>query len=299
MDKIIRCITEGGEFTAIAIDTTNIVHTAKKLHGTGSVATAALGRLITASSMMGAMLKSDKASITLRVKGDGPLGVVIAVSDSSGNCRGYVENPKCETLHYPDGKLNVGAAVGKNGLLNVMRDLGQGEPYIGQTELVSGEIAEDITSYYAMSEQIPTVCSLGVLLDKSDGEVLLSGGLLIQALPGADEEALIKLEENFKQVDSITVMLAKGYSIKEMCEKALNGFKVEVLEEHKVDYVCTCSRERVINAIRMLEDDEIRTLANDKGYALANCHFCNKNHRFTREELEKIICSKKTAENIN
>ena len=288
-DKLIRCITSDGAVLAIAADTTNIAHMGKKLHRTSSVASAALGRLLTASSMMGAMLKQKNAALTLRINGNGPLGAVVAVADSKGNCRGYVEHPQTETEYHANGKINVGAAVGTDGVINVMRDYGTGEPYIGVCQLGSGEIAEDITRYYAESEQIPTVCSLGVLINKEDGEVLLAGGMLLQLLPGATEETIAKIEANIVKLEPVTTMLAKGMSILDMCKLALEGFEVEVLDEQPIDYVCNCSRERVIRAIINLSDDEIRSLADEKGYAVANCHFCNKNHRFTKGQLEEII----------
>lgn len=197
MDKIIRCITSDGAVMASAIDASDIVFKAQKIHGLSRSATAALGRLLCATSMMGAMLKQKDASINLRVSGDGGLGPVIAVADSNGNVRGYVGNANCPTEYYNNGKINVSKAVGKNGVLNVMRDYGSGDPYIGQVELVSGEIAEDITNYFATSEQIPTVCALGVLINKEDGEVMLAGGLLIQLLPGAFEDTIEKLERLF------------------------------------------------------------------------------------------------------
>ncbi len=288
-DKLIRCITSDGAIMAIAADTTNIAHMGKKLHHTSSVASAALGRALTASSIMGSLLKQSNAAVTLRINGGGPLGAIVAVSDSRGNCRGYVENPQTETEYYPNGKINVAKAVGKDGVINVMRDYGTGEPYIGVCPLLSGEIAEDITNYYATSEQIPTVCALGVLINKEDGEVLLSGGMMIQLLPGATEETISKLEQNVVKLEPVTTMLAKGMSILDMCKKALEGFEVEVLDEQPIDYVCGCSRERVVMAISKLTDDEIRSLADEKGYAVANCHFCNKNHRFTKRQLEEII----------
>lgn len=291
-DSLIRCITSDGAVMAIAADTTNIAYMGKKLHHTSNVASAALGRLLTASSMMGALLKQKEASITLRINGGGPLGALIAVSDSSGNCRGYVEHPQTETEYYSNGKINVGAAVGKDGVINVMRDYGSGDPYMGVAELISGEIAEDITGYYAVSEQTPTICALGVLINKEDGEVLLAGGMLIQLLPGATEETITKLESNVHKLEPVTTMLAKGMSILEMCQKALDGFEVEVLDEQPIDYICTCSREKVVAAIEKLSDDEIRSLADEKGYAVANCHFCNKNHRFTKGQLEEIIKAK-------
>ena len=201
MDRIIRCITSDGAVVISAAETSDIVYKASKIHKTSPVATAALGRLLTGCSIMGAQLKQKDASITLRVNGDNGLtGAVIAVSDSRGNVRGYVQNPSCPTEYYPNGKLNVGKAVGNTGVLNVMRDYGTGEPYIGTVPLVSGEIAEDITSYYATSEQIPTVCALGVLLDKESHEVLLSGGFLLQLLPGAVNSTITQIEKNIERL---------------------------------------------------------------------------------------------------
>ncbi len=291
-DSLIHCITSDGAIMALAADTTEIAYMGKKLHRTSTAATAALGRLLTASSMMGAMLKQKEASVTLRINGGGTLGALVAVADSKGNCRGYVENPQTETEYYPNGKINVASAVGKDGVINVMRDYGSGEPYIGVAQLTSGEIAEDVTGYFAASEQIPTVCALGVLVGKEDGEVLLSGGLLIQLLPGATDADIDRLEENIAKLEPVTTMLAKGLTPLEMCRLALDGYETEVLYEQPIKYVCTCSREKVIAAIEKLPDDEIRALAEEKGYAVANCHFCNKNHRFTKGQLEEIIRNK-------
>lgn len=292
MDKIIRCITSDGAIMASAIDASDIVFTAKKLHHLSRSATAALGRLLCATSMMGGLLKQKEATINLRVMGDGELGPVIAVGDSKGNVRGYVGNSNCPTEYYNNGKINVAKAVGKNGVLNVMRDYGSGEPYIGQVELVSGEIAEDITNYYATSEQIPTVCALGVLIDKEDGEVLLAGGLLIQLLPGAYEDTIEKLEKNIEKLEPVTTMLAKGMSILDICKTALEGFEVEVLDENPVNYVCTCSKEKLERFFCSMSDEDIRSMADEKGVAIANCHFCNKRYIFTKDELENLIKEK-------
>lgn len=297
-DRIIRCITSDGAVMACAADTTDLVYKGSKIHLTSPAATAALGRLMTAASMMGTQLKQDDASITLRIKGDNSeTGAVIAVSDSIGNVRGYVQNPDCPTEYYPNGKINVSKAVGKTGILNVMRDYGTGEPYVGQTALVSGEIAEDITSYYAVSEQIPTVCALGVLLDKEDHQVLLSGGLLIQLLPGADDSTIDKLEKNVSELEPMTTMLAKGMSLEEICSTALKGFDVEFLDETPIKYACSCSREKIIKAFITLSDDEIRSLADEKGYAEALCHFCKKKHKFSKLQLEQIIKQKHSQDN--
>ncbi len=277
---------------ASAIDASDIVFTAKKLHNLSRSATAALGRLLCATSMMGNMLKQKDAFINLRVLGDGEMGAVVAVGDSRGNVRGYVENPGCSTEYYNSGKINVAKAVGRNGTLSVMRDYGTGDPYIGQVELCSGEIAEDITNYFATSEQIPTVCALGVLINKEDGEVLLAGGLLIQLLPGAYDEAIDRLEENVKNLEPVTTMLAKGMSILDICKTALQGFEVEVLDENPVNYVCSCSREKLERYFMTMSDEEIRTLPDESGKTEAVCQFCNKRYAFTREDLERLIAEK-------
>ena len=292
MDKIIRCITSDGAIMASAIDASDIVFTAKKLHNLSRSATAALGRLLCATSMMGNMLKQKNAFINLRVLGDGEMGAVVAVGDSRGNVRGYVENPDCPTEYYNSGKINVAKAVGKIGTLSVMRDYGTGDPYIGQVELCSGEIAEDITNYFATSEQIPTVCALGVLINKEDGEVLLAGGLLIQLLPGAYDEAIDRLEENVKNLEPVTTMLAKGMSILDICKTALQGFEVEVLDENPVNYVCSCSREKLERYFMTMSDEEIRTLPDESGKTEAVCQFCNKRYAFTRDDLERLIAEK-------
>ncbi len=289
MDKIIRCITSDGAVMASAIDSTNIVYTAYQIHHTSKAATAALGRTLTAASMMGAMLKQKDAFVNVRFAGGGPIGPVIAVAGSSGNVRGYVGDAACITEFYPNGKINVAKAVGSSGTLNVLRSYGSGEPYIGQTELVSGEIAEDIANYYAVSEQIPTVCALGVLVDKESGQPLLSGGFLIQLLPGADDSTIDRLEKNTAALEPVTAMLAKGLSVSDICKKALDGFELEVLDELPVKYVCKCSREKLENIFMGLSDEEIRDMYREEGFAKAVCHFCNKKYIFTASELEELI----------
>lgn len=296
MDKIIRCITNDGAVMASAIDASDIVFTAKKLHNLSRSATAAMGRLLCATSIMGAMLKQKDATINLRIMGDGELGPVVAVGDSRGNVKGYVGKNDCATEYYSNGKINVANAVGKNGVLTVMRDYGTGEPYIGQVELVSGEIAEDITNYYATSEQIPTVCALGVLIDKEDGEVLLAGGLLIQLLPGADDSTIDKIEQNVSKLEPVTTMLAKGMSILDICKTALDGFEVEVLDEYPVNYVCGCSKEKLERYFCSLSDDDLRSLPDETGKAEASCHFCNKKYVFTKEDIERLIEEKNSKE---
>lgn len=296
MDKIVRCITSNGEISIMGINSTDIVYKASVLHKTTPVASAALGRLLTATSLMGAQLKQKDAIINTRIMGDGPLGPVIAVSDSNGNVKGYVGNPDCKTTHYENGKLNVAEAVGKDGVLNVMRDYGEGTPYVGQVPLVSGEIAEDITSYFATSEQIPTVCSLGVLIDKETSQVLLSGGLLIQLLPGADDDTIEKLEKNVEKLESITTMLAKGMSIEDMIKSALDGFEYEILDEFDIKYVCSCSKDTLENLIIGMPEEEIREMIEKDHGASAFCHFCNKKYEFSEQDLLDIIEKKAKKE---
>lgn len=293
MDKIIRCITSDGAIMASAVDASDIVFTAQRLHKTSPSATAALGRLLCAGSMMGMSLKQNNAKLTLQVNGDGPIGSVVVVSDSGGNVKGYVTNPDCPTEYYNNGKINVAEAVGKYGTLGVIRDYGSRDPYVGRVPLVSGEIAEDITSYYATSEQIPTVCALGVLVDKEDGRVLLSGGLLIQLLPGADETTIDKLEKNISELEPVTTMFAKGMDILEICKTALKGFEVEVLDEEEINYVCGCSREKIESYFMGLPEGELRECVNEDGVAEVNCRFCNKTYTFSESDIEKIIKKKK------
>jgi molecular chaperone Hsp33 len=284
-------MTGSGGVMAAAIDSTYLVATAQQLHHTSAVATAALGRLLTASSMMGAMLKEKDASVTLKISGGGPLGTLTAIADSSGNCRAGIEHPDVELPLKPNGKLDVGAAVGNNGLLGVIRDFGEGVPYSGQVRLQSGEIAEDIAHYYAVSEQIPTVCALGVLVDKNDIRRLLAGGMLIQVMPGASESDIDRLEKNAAALEPVTTMLAKGMSTEDMCRAALKGFELEILDEIPVSYVCHCSRERVERALATLKPKDIVSLAEEQGYAEIKCQYCNRVYRLTRGELENIAAS--------
>ena len=291
MDKIIRCITSDGAVMVSAIDSTDIVYKASVVHHTSPVASAALGRLLSAASMMGAQLKSSKSMLNIRFEGDGDLGAFMAVADSSGNVKGFVTNPDCPTTHYENGKLNVAAAVGA-GVISVMKDFGEGEPYIGKIPIVSGEIAEDITNYYATSEQIPTVCALGVLIDKESAQVLLSGGLLIQLLPGADDTTIDRIEENVSKLDSVTTMLAKGMTALDMCKEALSGFEVEVLDEYPVDYVCGCSKEKIRDLIAAMPKEEIQAMVDENHGAEANCRFCNKHYVFDEAELKDLLKKK-------
>lgn len=287
MGKLIRCITKDGSIVASAIDSTDIAAKAEKIHVTSAVVTAALGRMLSAASLMGAMLKGDKDTITLRISGGGPIGAVIAVGDSKGNVKGYVVNPVVELPLNEHGKLDVGGAVGKDGMLTVIRDFGFGEPYTGQIPIVSGEIAEDITNYYAISEQVPTVCALGVLVNP-DLTVKAAGGLLIQLLPFADDKSIDILEKNIQNIPSITNMITSGLNPQQICEKALEGFEVEVLDSFEAEYKCDCSRDRVENALATLSSPELLSLADENGQAEVCCHFCNKKYHFSKEDLIEL-----------
>ena len=272
----------------VIADTTSIVYRAEQIHKTSAVVTAALGRLLTAASLMGSMLKGDDDSITLRMSGGGPSGSVIAVSDSLGNPRGYVQNPIVELELNKYGKLDVSGAVGKDGYLYVIKDLGFGEPYIGQIPIVSGEIAEDIAAYYASSEQIPTVCALGVLVD-TDLTVKCSGGYLIQLLPGASEESITALENNINSIAPITEMLNKGMSLDDICNTALKGFNPQLLDEQPIEYRCNCSKHRVEQALISVGREELEKIAEEEKETQVECHFCDKKYVFTNDEIRNLI----------
>lgn len=288
MGRLIRAITGDGTIVAYALDATDMVRQAEKIHKTSAVVTAALGRLLTAASMMGVMLKGKDDSITLRVNGEGPAGMLIAVGDSEGNVKGYVENPVVELPLNAEGKLDVGGAVGRRGTLQVLKDLNLKEPYVGHTPIVSGEIAEDITQYLATSEQVPSVCALGVLVD-ADLSVRVAGGYLIQLLPFADEAAVDRLEQNLKRVPAVTAAMDAGQTPEDLIRQALDGFEVEILDERRAGYVCDCSRERVENALRSMGAAELRAMIEEQGGAEVLCHFCGKDYQFNPEELESLI----------
>ncbi|MBE6728520.1 MAG: Hsp33 family molecular chaperone HslO [Ruminococcaceae bacterium] len=293
MGKLIRCITSDGLVIAAGIDSTDICAKAEQLHQSSAVVTAALGRLLTAASLMGNALKADAQSLTLRISGGGPIGTVTAVSDQNGNVRGCVTNPIVEIPLKPNGKLDVSGAVGTQGSLYVMKDLGMREPYNGFVPLVSGEIAEDITSYYATSEQIPTVCALGVLINP-DLTVRKAGGYIIQLLPAAHgyDEVINKLEKNISEIKPITALLDEGFDIEDIIKRALNRFEVEVLSETNAEYRCNCSRERSIQVLKSLSVQELEKLADELTEVEVNCHFCNSQYKFSKEEIKKIIKDK-------
>lgn len=282
--NLLRGISENGGVVFYAVDSTEIVREMERLHKTSAVTTAALGRLLTAASMMGEMLKSTQDSITLQIRGDGPAGRLLAVSDGTGNVKGYVENPVVELPPRADGHLDVGGAVGHSGTLDVIRDLGMREPYVGQVPLVSGEIAEDITSYFATSEQVPTVCALGVLVNE-DLSVKYAGGFILQLLPGATEDEITQLEANINAMPSVTAMMAEGKTIYDMMEMALAGFAPEVLDEVHVAYICDCGEERVERMIKSLGRTEVERLRDEDPIAEVDCQFCDKKYKIDLNDL--------------
>ena len=292
MGKAIRCLTTDATVMAIAMDATAIVARAEQIHQTSAVVTAALGRLLTAGSLMGIMLKNTEDSVTLKVNGGGPVGQLLVVSDGRGNVRGYAQNPVVEIPLKANGKLDVSGAVGTDGLLYVLRDTGAPEPYVGCTPLVSGELAEDITSYYAGSEQIPTVCALGVLVNP-DLTVKAAGGLIIQLLPFCPDEVIDKLEAAIAALPSMTAMLSGGLTPEDILKKALDGFTFDIIDTYEPAYRCTCSREKVTGALAAMGDEELRSLPDENGTVETTCSFCDNVYTFTKEDIERIIADRK------
>lgn len=285
-----KCITSDGLVHAALLDSTDIVKEAVRIHHCTPVAAAALGRLLTGVSIMGEKLKEDNASVTVRINGGGPIGSLIAVADSHGNVRGYCQSP--ELLLAPDanGMLDVAGAVGTDGELSVIKDYGVGEPYGARCPLVSGQIAEDLTGYYATSEQVPTVFALSVHFDRL-WRVDRAGGLIIQLLPAADEREIVKLERSLASLPTLSEMMCQGLSAQEILTKALDGFEVEFFDPQQAVYRCSCSRERVTRALITLTEDELRNLADESGSAHVECHFCDKTYSFTRTDLDRLADS--------
>ncbi len=287
-DKLIRAISKDGLMKAAAVSTRGLTERARQIHRTLPVATAALGRVLAAASMMGNALKEDGASVTLQIKGGGPLGTLLAVSDNQGNVRGTVENPAVELPLREDGKLDVGAAVGNQGTLTVIRDLHMKEPYVGSIGLLWGEIAEDVALYFVESEQIPAACGLGVLVDR-DQSVLAAGGFLIQLLPGAPDEMVSRIEASLMAAGPVTSLLAANPDPEDLLRRALDGFELDILERSPIEYRCDCSRERMERALISLGPDELRALIDEQGQAELTCRFCDNVQVFAREQLEALL----------
>lgn len=286
MGKLIRCVSVEGDLTAMAVDSTDIVNEAANIHKTSAVISAALGRTLSAASLMGSVLKGKKDSVTVKINGGGPAGSIIAVSDSDGNVRGYVQESVVELPLNGKGKLDVAGAVGKNGFVTVIKDLGLKEPYVGQTPIVSGEIAEDITAYFATSEQIPSVVALGVLVNP-DLSIKAAGGLIIQLLPTATEETISKVERCIGDLAPITALIESGMNPEEICRHALSEFELDVLDTAEPAYKCYCSKERVEQALISVGRDELIEMA-DEGDAEVACHFCGKKYCFTPAEIRAL-----------
>ena len=287
-DEMVRAITADGLVWAQAITGRNLVEKARTLHTLLPVATAALGRTLLAASLLGDMLKEDNASLTLQIKGGGPLGLVLAVSDSGGNVRGYVQNPHVELMEQHPGKLDVGGAVGTQGTLTVIKDFGYKEPYVGTIGLFSGEIADDLAMYFVESEQVPTACALGVLVGL-DQSVTAAGGYLIQLLPGAGEDVISQIEAGVKKLGPVSAALDRGLDAEGLLREVLDGFELDILQTHPVEYRCACSRDRVVRALISLGRQELREMIEEQGQAELSCQFCDKVYRFSREELEEIL----------
>lgn len=287
MDKLVRCISVDGTLVMMAAETTDMVEQAQQYHQTSAVTSAALGRLLTASSLMGSMLKGDNDSVTLRLNGGGPAGTVMAVSDCWGNARGYVTNPVVEIPLNSKGKLDVGGAVGTDGFLTVIKDLNLKEPYIGQTPIITGEIAEDLTSYYAISEQLPSVCALGVLVNP-DLSIKKAGGFIIQLLPTALDDTIDAIERCISDIPSVTQMLSDGMTPEEICHRVLSEFELEVLDESHPVYKCNCSKERVEGALISTGLETLKELELEEKTEV-NCQFCDKKYVFSGSDIAELI----------
>ena len=287
-DRLVRAISKDGYVKAVAVSTRDLTERARQIHKTTPVATAALGRTLAAASMMGNALKGEGASLTLQIKGDGPLGKILTVSDNQGNGRGLVENPFVDIPLRADGKLDVGSAVGMMGNLTVIRDLNMKEPYVGSVDLLGGEIAEDLAAYFVESEQIPTACGLGVLVDR-DQSVRAAGGYLIQLLPGADEDTIVKVEGGIMAAGSVSAILDKDPDPENLLRTVMSDFDIRILESSEVEYKCYCSRERVERALISLGTEELEGILREQGSCQLTCQFCDAVYDFSAEELQGLI----------
>ena len=287
-DHILRAMTTDGWVKAVAISGRELVERARQIHNTTPTATAALGRTLCACSMLGNMQKIENGSVTLQFKGGGPLGTVLAVSDAEGNVRGYVQNPRISLLEKYAGKLDVGAAVGTNGLLTVIRDLQMKEPYVGSVELVSGEIGDDVTAYLVQSEQCPSACGLGVLVDV-DHSVKVAGGFILQLLPGAPEALIDRLEAGIAAAGSVTAMLEAGLSLQELLRKVTGGMELEFFEPTEVSYRCYCTRERVEATLVSLGREELQQIVEEGKDIQVECQFCDTEYKFSPPEIRGIL----------
>ena len=286
-DYIVRAVAADSQIRAFAAVTTETVETARKDHNTSPVATAALGRLLTGGAMMGVMMKGENDILTLQIKGDGPINGITVTADSRGRVKGYAGNPEVLIPANSKGKLDVSGAVG-NGILNVIKDMGLKEPYSGQVALQTGEIAEDLTYYFAVSEQVPSAVGLGVLMNK-DNTVRQAGGFIVQVMPFAEEATIAKLEQNVQKIQSVTTLLEQGHTPESLLEQVLEGFDIEINDTIPTEFYCNCDKNRVEKALISIGRKELNELIQEGKEVELNCHFCNTNYVFSVEELKEIL----------
>ena len=287
-DRIIRGIAKDGKIRFFAAITTNLVEKARQTHNCTPVAAAALGRMLTACSIMGIMMKNDKDTITVQINGKGETGPIVTVGDNKGRVKGYISNPDINRSLNDKGKLDVGGAVGKDGNLVVIRDMGLKEPYIGQVPIVSGEIAEDITYYFAVSEQVPSAVSLGVLVD-TDNKVISAGGFIIQMLPDADDFLRDIIEYRLDEIEPVTKTIAESGNAEDILKEVLDGMEIQVLEEYTPSFNCECTKEKVEKMLLSLGKVELKKIALEEEKTEIICHFCNKKYTFTSDDLKQLI----------
>lgn len=288
ISKVIRITAAEGTIRGFFADTTALVDKASKIHFTSPVASSALGRTLTVTSMMGLMLKEEHHKITVKINGGGDMGTILVTGDSEGNVKGYVDNPQVESTHIRPGKLNVGEAVGKNGSITIIKDIGLKEPYIGNYPLVSGEIGDDVAAYYLYSEQQPSAVALGVLINV-DHSIKAAGGFIIQVLPGISQEYLDKLEDKLGQIQSITELMDKGLTIEEIIDHVLGELQPKLLYTYPVDFICDCNEDRLERALISIGEKDLREIIEEDHGAEMICHFCNKKYFFNEEKLEELV----------
>lgn len=291
-DYIVNAITSNGAIRVVAADTTELCNRAQEIHKMSPTAAAALGRTLTAAAIMGSMLKSADDSLTIQLNGGGPIGKVVAVGDGNANVKGYVGNPLVDLPLNDKGKLDVGGAIGRDGMLGIIRDLGLKEPYVGQVPLVNGEVAEDLTQYYATSEQLPTAVALGVLVDV-DYTIKAAGGFILQVLPGAYDEDIDNVERTIQSISSVTEMLSNGKKPEDIVEQLLSDYEIEYFDNVPTKYMCDCSRDRTDRALISLGKDELEKIIDEDGKAEITCHFCDNVYKYTKEKLEELLESAK------
>lgn len=286
-DYMVRATAAQGQIRAFAATTREMVETARRAHNTSPVATAALGRLMTGGAMMGSMMKGDRDVLTLQIKCSGPIGGLTVTADSHGRVKGYVNNPQVMLPANAQGKLDVGGALDL-GILSVIKDLGLKEPYVGQVELKTGEIGDDLTYYFASSEQVPSAVGLGVLMEKNN-TVKRAGGFIVQLMPFAEEEVIDKLEQNLAKISSVTQLLDEGCTPEMLLEKLLGDMELEILDRMNTEFFCNCSKERVAKVLISLGEKELQDMIDEDKPIELNCHFCNSNYEFSVEELKEIL----------